>query len=82
MVCVCARSVVSGSFVNPWSVALQAPLSVRFSRHEYWSGLPFPPPGDLPDPGSNVHLLRLLHWQVGSLPPARPGKPLRGSRRS
>ena len=38
-------------FVIPWNVALQAPLSMGFSRQEYWSGLPFPPPGDLPDPG-------------------------------
>ena len=36
---------------SPWSVAPQAPLIKRFSRQEYWSGLPFPPPGDLPDPG-------------------------------
>ena len=38
-------------FVTPWAVAYQAPLSVGFSRQEYWSGLPFPSPGDLPDPG-------------------------------
>ena len=38
-------------FVTPWTVAHQAPLSVRFSRQEYWSGLPCPPPGDLPDSG-------------------------------
>ena len=38
-------------FVTPWTVAHQAPLSMRFSRQEYWSGLPFPSPGDLPDPG-------------------------------
>ena len=39
-------------FVTPWSVAHhQAPLSMGFSRQEYWSGLPCPPPGDLPDPG-------------------------------
>ena len=35
----------------PWTVAYQAPLSMGFSRQEYWSGLPCPPPGDLPDPG-------------------------------
>ena len=35
----------------PWTVARQAPLSMEFSRQEYWSGLPFPPPGDLPHPG-------------------------------
>ena len=38
-------------FVTPWTVVFQAPLSMGFSRHEYWSGLPFPPPGDLPEPG-------------------------------
>ena len=39
------------TFVTPWTVACQAPLSVGFSRQEYWSGLPFPSPGDLPNPG-------------------------------
>ena len=38
-------------FVLPWAIACQAPLSVRFSRQEYWSGLSFPSPGDLLDPG-------------------------------
>ena len=38
-------------FVTPWTVAHQAPLSMGFSRQECWSGLPSPPPGDLPDPG-------------------------------
>ena len=38
-------------FTIPWTVAHQAPLSMEFSRQEYWSGLPFPPPGDLLDPG-------------------------------
>ena len=38
-------------FAIPWTVAHQAPLSVGFSRQEHWSGLPFPPPGDLPNPG-------------------------------
>jgi len=38
-------------FATPWTIALQAPLSMQFSRQEYWSGLPFPPPGDLPNPG-------------------------------
>ena len=37
--------------VTPWTVAPQAPLSTGFSRQEYWPRLPFPPPGDLPDPG-------------------------------
>ena len=38
-------------FANPWTVAYQAPQSTEFSRQEYWSGLPFPSPGDLPIPG-------------------------------
>ena len=38
-------------FVTPWTVVYQDPLSMGFSRQEYWSGLPFPSPGDLPDPG-------------------------------
>ena len=38
-------------FVSPYTIAHQAPLSMGFSRQEYWSGLPFPPPGDLPNPG-------------------------------
>ena len=38
-------------FATPWTVAHQAPPSMGFSRQEYWSGLPFPSPGDLPDPG-------------------------------
>ena len=41
-------------FETPWTVAPQAPLSMGFSRQEYWSGLPFPPPGDLPDPGTEL----------------------------
>ena len=58
-------------FVTPWTIAHQAPLSMGFSRHEYWSGLPCPPLGDLSDPG----ILCLLYWQLGSLPLAPPGKP-------
>ena len=38
-------------FVTLWTITHQAPLSMGFSRQEYWSGLPCPPPGDLPDPG-------------------------------
>ena len=52
-------------FVTPWTVVHQAPLSMEFSRQEYWHGLPFHPPGDLPKAGLNQHL---LHWQADSLP--------------
>ena len=50
-VCMHECLVVSNSFVNPWTVAHQGPLSMEFSKQEYWSGLLFPTPGDLPDPG-------------------------------
>ena len=50
--CTCSiMSEVSDSFENLWTVASQAPLSMGFSKQEYWSGLPCPPTGDLPDPG-------------------------------
>ena len=66
-------SVVSDS-VTPWTVAHQSPLSMGFSRQEYWSGLSFPSPGDLPNPGIIPHLFCILHWQAASLPLASPGK--------
>ena len=47
--CGCSRSCLT--LVTPWSAAHQAPLSMEFSRQEYWSGWPFPPPEDLPNPG-------------------------------
>ena len=62
-------------FAVPQTVACQAPLSMGFSRQEHWSGLPFPTPGDLPDPGMNPRLLNLLHRQAGSLSLAPPGEP-------
>ena len=63
-------------FVTLWTIALQAPLSMGFSRQEYWSGLSCLPPGDLPYPGSQPGPLKcLLHWQAGSLPLVPPGKP-------
>ena len=51
------------------------PLSMEFSRQEYWSGLLFPSPEDLLDPGTDPCLLCLLHWQTDSLPLEPPGKP-------
>ena len=62
--------------VTPWTMAHQAPLSMGFSRQEYWSGLLCPPAGDIPDPGPNPSLLYLLDWQAGSLTLAAPEKPL------
>ena len=51
-----------------WTVAHQAPPSMGFSRQEYWSGLPRPPPGTFPTQELNPSLLGLLHWQADSLP--------------
>ena len=48
-------------FETLWTVARQAPLSMGFPRQEYWSGLPCPPPGDLPYPGMKLRVLHLLH---------------------
>ena len=62
-------------FATPWTAARQAPLSMEFSRKEYWSGLPCPPPGIFPTAGLNPHLLCLLHWQGGSLPLVPRGEP-------
>ena len=50
---------MSNSLVTPWTVAHQAPLSMGFSRQEYWSGLPFLPPGDFPSPGTEPASLAL-----------------------
>ena len=46
----CLRAQSRLTLCDPWTIACQAPLSVGFPRLEYWSGLPLPPPGDLPDP--------------------------------
>ena len=54
-------------FATSWTVVCWAPLSMGFSRQEYWWGLPCPFPGYHSDHGSELHLLCLLHWQVGSL---------------
>ena len=59
-------------FVAPWTVAHQAPLSMGFSRQEHWSGLPCPPPGDLPDPEMEPWSPAL---QAGSFLSEPPGKP-------
>ena len=60
---------MSDSLETLWTVARQAPLSMGFPRQEYWSGLPFPPPGDLPDPGiETVALATTPALEVDSLP--------------
>ena len=64
---------MSDSFLTPWTIAYQAPPSMGFSRQEYWSGLPFPSPGDLPDPGIEPRSPAL---HADALPSEPPGKPL------
>ena len=63
-------------FVTPWTVAYQAPLSWDFSRQEYWSGLPFPSPGDLPDPGIEPASLMSPALAGGFFTTESPGKPI------
>ena len=55
--------------VTPWTAAHQAPLSMGFSRQEHWSGLPCPPPGDLPDPGIEPRspALQVILYQLSLL---------------
>ena len=60
--CVLSRSAVSGSFVTPWTAARPAPPPMGFPRQEYWSGVPFPPPGDFPNLG------------IKPMSPASPGR--------
>ena len=71
--CVLSRFSRVWLFATPWSVAHQAPLSMGFSRQEYWRELPSLPSGDCPTQGSNPRLICLLH--MGPLPLAPPRKP-------
>ena len=59
-------------FATPWTVAYQAPLSMGFSRQEYWSGLPFPSPGDLPNPGIEPQSPELQADALTSEPSDKP----------
>ena len=61
-------------FATPWTVAYQAPPSMGFSRQEYWSGLPFPSPGDLPDPGIEPGSAALQADALHSEPPGKPAE--------
>ena len=68
-------SVLSDSFLTLWTIAHQAPLSMGFSRQEYWSGLPIPSPGDLPNPGMEPVSPVTSALQTDSLPAEPLGKP-------
>ena len=71
----CVSHLVVSDLATPWTVACQAPLSMEFSRQEYYSGLSFSSPEDLPDPGIESGSPAL---QAGSLPSELPGKPQMG----
>ena len=71
MPCLVSHSILSDSEIT-WTVAQQACPYMGLSRQEYWSGLPHPSPGDLPDPGIEPESSAL---QVHSLPDELPGKP-------
>ena len=82
-VCLCARARVHRHTLShvhllafPWTVACQAPLSMEFSKQEYWSGLLFPSPGDYPDPGIKSVPLVFPALAGGFFTTVPPGKPL------
>ena len=70
MLCLVAQSCLT--LCDLWAVAHQTPLSIEFSRQEYWSGLPFPTPEDLPDPGLEPRSPALQANSVLSEPPGKP----------
>ena len=67
-----SHSGMSQLFTTPGTVACQSPSSMGFSRQEYWRGVPFPSPGDLPDPGIKPRSPKV---QANALPSEPPGKP-------
>ena len=79
VLCVCVFvyvcSVMSDSFVTPWTVACQSPLSMGFSPQEYWRGLPFPSPEDFPDPGIKPMSLALPALAGNFFTTEPPGTP-------
>ena len=76
MKCVLSCFICVQLFATLWATALQAPLSMGFSRQEYWSGLPCSSLGDLPNPRIEPMTLCLLYWQADSIPLEPPGMPI------
>ena len=76
MVPTCSVAAVVLDSATPWTIAHQAPLSIGFSRQEYWTGLPCPLPGDLPDPGIEPASPVSKALTADSLPTEPPGKSL------
>ena len=73
--CVCARAQLCPILATLGTIAHQAPLSMEFSRQEYWSGLPFPTPGYLPNPRIEPESLASPEVSGGFFTPEPPGKP-------
>jgi len=67
---------MSVSFATPWAIACQAPLSLGFSRGEYWNGLPFPSPADLPVPGIKPMSLAFAGGFFTTEPPGKLNTPI------
>ena len=78
-VCVCVCAQLCSALCNPWTVACQAPLFMEYSRQEYHSGMPFPPPGDLPNPGIQTTFLGYPALAGRFFTTEPPGKPLKAS---
>ena len=75
MVCACSVA-QSCQTVIPWTIARKAPLSMVFFRQEHWSGLPFPPPGDLADSGTEFASPASSALTLGFFTSEPPGKPI------
>ena len=75
--CFCSATQPYSSFWHPWTIAHQAPLSMGFSSQEYWRGLPFPPPGDLPRSEIAPTSPALAGWLLIAEPPGKPLDKLR-----
>ena len=73
--CICAKSLRLCCFATLWTITSQAPLSMGFSRQEYWTGLPCSPPGDLSDPGIEPQSPVAPALQGDSLPLSQRGSP-------
>ena len=72
---------MSNSFITPWTVGPQAPLSMASPRQEDWSGLPFSPPGDLSDPGIETESPAVASRCFTTEPPGKPSTGIRTDKR-
>ena len=70
--CMCGSHSAVSDLATPWTVSPQTPVSMEFSRQEYWSGLPFLSPGDLPNPEIKPKSLALQADSLASEPPGEP----------